>query len=29
MKVDVEGFRLRVLRDARRSIEKYRPFILF
>jgi len=29
MKVDVEGFGLRVLRGARRSIEKYRPFILF
>jgi FkbM family methyltransferase len=29
VKVDVEGFGLRVLRGARRSIEKYRPFILF
>jgi FkbM family methyltransferase len=29
MKVDVEGFGLRVLRGVRRSIEKYRPFICF
>jgi len=29
VKVDVEGFRLRFLRSARRSIKKYRPFILF
>ena len=29
MKVDVEGFGLRVLRGARRSIERFRPFILF
>jgi len=29
MKVDVEGFGLRVLRGARRTIERFRPFILF
>jgi FkbM family methyltransferase len=29
MKVDVEGFGLRVLRSARKIIEKFRPFILF
>jgi FkbM family methyltransferase len=29
MKVDVEGFGLKVLRGARRTIERSRPFILF
>ena len=29
VKVDVEGFGLRVLRGARRTIERFRPFILF
>jgi len=29
MKVDVEGFGLRILRGARKIIEKFRPFILF
>ncbi|MFZ8788352.1 MAG: FkbM family methyltransferase [Acidilobaceae archaeon] len=29
VKVDVEGFGLRVLRGAMRVIERFRPFILF
>ncbi|MFZ8810969.1 MAG: FkbM family methyltransferase [Pyrobaculum sp.] len=29
MKVDVEGFGLRVLRGAMKTIERFRPFILF
>ena len=29
MKVDVEGFGLRVLKGAMKTIEKFRPFILF
>lgn len=29
IKVDVEGFGLRVLQGCRRTIEKFRPFILF
>ena len=29
VKVDVEGFGLRVLRGARKTIERFRPFILF
>jgi len=29
MKVDVEGFGLRVLRGARKTVERFRPFILF
>jgi hypothetical protein len=29
MKVDVEGFGLRVLRGATKTIERFRPFILF